>query len=275
MDIAGPIQKKFSVVMSVYSRDDHDLFLMAVDSVVSQTVVPDELIIVADGPISSAMEQALVDLDHRHKIRLLRLEKNSGLGVARHFAILQARNELIGVMDADDIAVQNRFEQQLSEFESKNCDVVGGYIEEFEKKPCDLGRRRLVPLNHDEIVKFARWRQPVNHVTIMFKRTAYDRAGGYKSVRGIEDYDLIYRMIITGARFENIPSVLVHVRFETGVFSRRRGTAYLREENALLWRMRKSGFLSFWQWSRNSLVRTVARLLPVFLLSRLYLLNRK
>lgn len=261
--------------MSVYYADNPVFFLQAVDSVLNQTMPPGELIVSVDGPVASDIETALSKIEKLPVAQVLRLPENQGLGSARHTAILSARHEIVAVMDADDISISDRFERQLGHLESSGADIVGGFIEEFEKTPGDLLRIREVPLTHTDITRFGKWRSPMNHVTIMFRREAYMRAGGYQAWRSIEDYDLFYRMYLTGAKFANSREVLVHVRGGASILNRRRGLLYLRQELALIQRMRQSGFLTVWQWVINSGVRIVIRSLPAPLLSPIYWLLRK
>lgn len=265
----------FSVVMSIYHADRPTDFLLAVESVMDQTAPPQELVIAVDGPIGPELEAALAVAERRSIVRVVRLSVNQGPGAARHAAVMEARHEIVAVMDADDISLPDRFERQLRHLESSGADVVGGFIEEFDKAPGDLRSIREVSLSHEDIMRFGRWRSPMNHVTIMFRRAAYIRAGGYHAWRGVEDYDLYHRMFMTGARFANLPEVLVHVRGGASILVRRRGLFYLRQELALIRRMRQSGFLTMWQWALNSGLRVAIRFLPSGLIGRIYRLLRK
>lgn len=265
----------FSVVMSIYRADRSDYLLKAVDSVLHQTAPPSELIVAVDGPIGPDLENALGRIKDQPIVRIVRLATNQGPGASRHAAILDASHELVAVMDADDISLPDRFERQLERMEASDVDVIGGFIEEFDKTQGDLCRIREVPLEHVDIMRFGRWRSPMNHVTIMFRRKAYMNVGGYHTLRGVEDYDLYHRMFMAGARFANIPEVLVHVRGGMSILARRRGLSYLRQELALIRRMWRSGFLSLWQWIANSLLRIVVRFLPSRAIGLIYQLLRK
>lgn len=260
----------FTVVMSLYRSDDPAQFRAAFDSLLAQTVLPDEIILVVDGPVGDSLEPEIATAEARALTRVIRLPENRGLGAARHMAIEAARNDVIAVMDADDIAVPERFALQISALARGDADLVGGYIEEFDVVPGDAGRIRLVPIGHDDIVAFGRWRQPVNHVTIMFRRKAYRTAGGYRPVRSVEDFDLLARMLVSGARFANVPSVLVHVRSGHEMYRRRGGITYLGRELALLRRMLKNGYLSPAQFVGNVTIRVALRLLPSSLLGVVY-----
>lgn len=265
----------FSVVMSVYRADDPRHFLEAVNSVLSQTTPPSELIIAVDGPVESDIERILGKIGDQSTVRILRLATNQGLGASRHTSILAAKHEFIAVMDADDISVPDRFERQLEHLVDLGVDVVGGFIEEFDETPGDAHRIRMVPLAHAEILSRGKWRQPMNHVTIMFNRSAYISVGGYHMLRGVEDYDLFHRMFIGGVRFANLPYIMVHVRSGAAVITRRRGLDYLRQELALIRRMRKSRFLNIGQWAANSCLRIVVRLLPSRVIGLIYLFLRE
>ena len=260
----------FSVVLSLYHADDPVQFKEAALSILNQTVQPSEIIVAVDGGLEPALESALADVSQEPIVRVLRLPVNLGLGGSRHAAISAAHYDIIAVMDADDIAVPDRFAAQLDALEYSSVDVVGGFIEEFDKQPGDTHRVRVVPTHHDDIIRYGRWRQPVNHVTIMFRRKAYEMVGGYQAIRGVEDYDLFHRMFVSGVRFANVPRVLVMVRCGTALLSRRRGTRYLRAEIALLGRMRASSFLTRWQYLTNMVIRLVFRMLPRPLLRLLY-----
>ena len=260
----------FTVVMSIYNRDDPRHFIDAIQSVLTQSLPPAEVIVVVDGSVNPLIEDALATLCVYPVIRIVRLESNVGLGGARYIAIEQATKDIIAVMDSDDICADGRFQRQISILNNNNLDIVGGYIEEFDLIPRDNPRIRLVSVSHDEIVRRAHWRTPMNHVTIMFRKSAYEDAGGYKAIRNVEDFDLFYRMIMSGARFENIPENLVYVRCGKEVLSRRRGFSYLRSELLLFNNMRREKFISNTQWMLNICIRVFTRSMPRFLLGFVY-----
>ena len=173
-------------------------------------------------------------------------------------------------MDADDICLPNRFERQLPLLESGQADIVGAWIEEFDINPGDLQRVRRVPTTHKEIFEYGKWRQPLNHVTAMFKREAYLNAGGYQSIRYVEDYDLLVRMLEKGIKFSNIPEVLVYVRCGKSMLKRRSGVHYLAAELQLFYKMYHTGYLNLLQLFWNVLARLICRSMPNQLLGIIY-----
>ena len=132
---------KFSVIISVYLNDDVDYFIESMDSILRQTLTPYEVILSVDGPISSDMERAVSNFEDNPIVRLLMSDVNIGRGAIKHRAILSTTTELIAIMDADDISVDNRFELQVNTFIDSEIDLVGGYISEFQNSVNDLKRR--------------------------------------------------------------------------------------------------------------------------------------
>ncbi len=261
---------QFSVVMSVYYADDATHFVQAVHSVLDQSMLPSEVIISVDGPVTNNIRLALFELDKNPTVKILWHRENRGAGSARHAAISLARHDCVAIMDADDVALPTRFEKQINFLLSENYDAVGSFVEEFKTVPGDTAKIRKVPLVQQDILRFARWRQPVNHVTLMFRREAYMNVKGYRAYRSVEDFDLIYRLILSGARFANIPEVLVYVRTGASIVNRRSGLLYLGRELALMHRMRRDGFLSNIQWVLNCIIRIFVRLLPKFFIEIIY-----
>jgi hypothetical protein len=165
-------------------------------------------------------------------------------------------------MDSDDICEQNRFEIQLEVFKTKSVDVVGGTIEEFNHKIGDTKFRREVPKAHIDIVSNGWLRFPLNNVTLMYKRQAYERAGGYGDLRQLEDWDLFYRMVLTGSKFENLPNTLVYVRCDDDFLARRRGLKILTSELIVFWRMYRASYTSLLKCIFAMSSRLIIRLSP-------------
>jgi len=173
----------FSVLIATYEGDDPDDLERALQSVINQTVQPDEIVVVADGPLTSELEGVLDDLDEKHPDLFCQtsLSNNCGLGAALKHGVEVCSYEWIARMDADDVAVEDRFERQLEYInEHPGMDVVGGYIREFDENPDCVNRVREVPTTHEEIAAAGRFRCPMNHPSVMFRRRAVIDAGNYQ-----------------------------------------------------------------------------------------------
>lgn len=262
---------KFSVVMSVYIKDNPTFFKSAIESVLNQTIPPDEIILALDGVLNDELYSIIDYYRNNSLFKFLNFENSVGLGKTRHESILIASNDIIAVMDSDDIANPSRFELQISFLQlNPDIDIIGGFIEEFKLVPGDLRIVREVPLRHNKIVALSKWRQSVNHVTVLFKKDAYLRSGGYRGLRKTEDFDLFYRMFNSNLKFANIPEILVFVRFSSNQFIRRRGFSYLREEIEVFKKMKEAGYINFLQYISNIAIRIPLRLLPARVLKYFY-----
>ena len=158
---------------------------------------------------------------------IVSLEKNQGIAAALNEGLKQCHYELVARMDSDDIAVPNRCKWQLEIFSSQDVDIVGGIAAEFESNPQQIISYRKLPETQEEILFFARRRNPFNHSCVMFRKSAVLAAGGYHFFRFFEDYDLWIRMLRNGSKGYNIPKVLVHMRVGNGLYSRRSGLQYV------------------------------------------------
>ncbi len=261
---SGGVMTEFglSVVMATHCGDVPEQLFTAGESIFNQSRPPNELILVFDGPVDPSHEWAVERISKLGVVRLLRLERSLGPGIARHHGIIAAGHDIVAIMDADDLCAPTRFEKQLALIEAGEADVVGAWIREFALEPGDMEMVRKVPESHEEVWRFAKRRSPVNNVTAMFCKARYLEAGGYASTRSLEDYDLYVRMLLRGARFRNLPEVLVDVRGGKDMYKRRGGLAQIPIESAMLYRMYRWGFLTLGEFFSNWLIRTCTRLLP-------------
>jgi glycosyltransferase involved in cell wall biosynthesis len=255
----------FSVVLPVYQGDNPEHLEEAISSTLDQTVMPSELLIVEDGDLTSQLYTILDRWGQRHPIVVRRICNDSNRGLSRSLikGVERASNEHVARMDADDVCVQNRFEKQIKYLtHDDSVDVVGGYIREFSADESDGENIRIVPTDHEEIRKMARFRNPMNHVTVMFKRDQVLSVGNYRPVNRMEDYDLWVRLLLDGATFSNIPDVLVNVRAGDEMYSRRGGLEYAREELRMQREFYSWEFISLFQFFRNLFLRTGLRFVP-------------
>lgn len=268
------INLKFSVLIPVYSKENPLFLKPALRSILDeQTIAPDEVVIVEDGPITTGLENVLNDFQTRYPniIKRYKLEKNQGMGIAMNHGLERATFEWVARMDSDDIAVPNRFELQLKFLErNPTIDVLGSSIEEFDVEPGDLRRFRALPQEHDEIVRLMKFRNPINHMTVFFRKEVALRVGGYWSQRYNEDYNLWYEMQKTGARFYNLSEILVHVRVGNNMVGRRSGLGYFDFEKILLRKFFNDGFITPFEYSWLFLVKFSLRILPTGLLKMFY-----
>jgi len=256
----------FSVLLPVYAGDSGPHLRRAFESVTTDQVRrPDEVVIVRDGPVPQDVEALLDEIVATSPVpvQLVRLPENAGLAAALTAGLEVCRNDVVARQDADDVSLPERFSRQLPEIEG-GLDLVGSGLYEFaEDESVVLGRRRP-PVGEAEILSYARFHQPFNHPTVVFRRRAVRRAGGYQRV-GVglfEDYWLFARMLAAGARVGNLPEPLVKYRIGAGAYRRRGGLRQLLAEVQLQRQLRHLGFTDHSQFLRNVAVRGGYRLLP-------------
>lgn len=217
---------KYSVLMSVYKNDDAQHLYRALTSIYDkQTVKPDEIVVVFDGPLTTELHSILDAFRQGREdvVFYCPLNANKGLGEALRIGTEHCTGDYIFRMDADDISHPQRFEKQILYMEANpQVDVVGTDIAEFYTSPNEENLRvRACPACHDEIVKMGKKRNPMNHVTVCIKRSALQKCGGYENLTLLEDYYLWLKMISSGCVLGNINEALVYVRIGNGFHSKR------------------------------------------------------
>ena len=252
----------FSVLISIYKKENPSWFKEALANVFSQTVQPDEIVLVKDGPLTPGLEAVIEEYKTVHPIfNIVENEANLGLGLALQKGVLACKNEIIARMDTDDTMPVDRFEKQLKKME-EGYDVVSCWSQYYEGGVGNVIAIKHRPEKHDDIVKLAHRRSPVCHAACFLRKSAVVKAGNYQHCPLYEDYHLWARMIMVGAKFYNIQEVLYYVRTSSEQQSRRSGWAYLNTELGCMRGFHKMGFYSGKDLFVNSSMRIVARLMP-------------
>lgn len=221
--------EKYSVLMSLYKKEHPEYLRLALDSMINQTVKPDEIVLVEDGPLTDEL-YAVVE-EYKDYLTIVVNEQNLGLGLALNKGLKACRNELVARMDTDDISKPDRCEKQLSYFNAHpETTILGGQIEEFINSPNEVVGKRVVPETDADLKEFMKKRCPFNHMTVMFKRSDVIKAGNYQDWFWNEDYSLWIRLALEGFVFANLPDTLVHTRVGADMYQRRGGDKYFKSE---------------------------------------------
>ena len=265
-------QLPFSVVMAVYEKDKPEWLRQSVESIINQTVQSDDIVIVCDGPVGAELKAVLREYEGQHDaVRVVRLSVNVGAGEARNKGVGATRHELVAIMDADDISMPNRFELQLAQFATnQELALVGGQLAEFEGDPENITGYRKVPADYAGIKKFARYRSPINHMTIMFKKEMFLSLGGYPKMTRAEDYYMVSSMLAKGYLVENIENTLVKYRKDHDNLKRRKSWHNVRENITSRYKIYKLGTASFGSFAVSSMAQVFLFLAPVGLLDAFF-----
>lgn len=218
---------EFSALVSVYGKDDPSFFKEALLSISKeQTIKPAQVVVVEDGPVPDEIERAIdavIKATPECEFTVIRKPQNAGLAAALNTGLRECKYEWVARMDSDDISLPDRFEKQLAYIANHpDVDVIGGAIAEFTETPGDMQSERHVGLNMKAIREMAKSRTPMNHVTVMYKKSSVERAGCYSENFGkLEDYKLWVDLLGKDALLANIDDILVYVRTGNGFITRR------------------------------------------------------
>lgn len=236
---------QFSVLMSVYKKEKPEYLYQAMESIFNQSLLPSEVVLMEDGLLTEELYQVIDNMVKRYQvIRVFQFKENVQLGRALAKGVELCENELIARMDTDDIAEPNRFLHQCSYMqEHPSVDVCGGWMQEFNDDG-DYYRQKKMPEYDEEIRRYGKYRNPINHMTVMFRRSAVLSVGNYRHMPLLEDYDLWTRMMVKKMEFYNIPEVLVKMRNNDEVYQRRGGWTYFQRYVAFRKKQRQMHWLS-------------------------------
>lgn len=255
----------FSVIISVYKKDKPNFVRVALDSMlVDQSVKPDEIVLVLDGPVSYEIYRLLIDYKDKYEelLKVIKLKENQGLGNALRIGVENTKYDIVARMDSDDICSPNRFEKQLAFMEAHpSCDIVGGQITEFIDTPDNIVGKRVVPCDNEAIYQYMRSRCALNHPTVMFKKKAVLDAGNYLDWFWNEDYYMWIRMMERGCVFANLPDVLVNMRSGLDQYGRRGGKKYFDSEIGIKKLMLEKGMITRNEYIVNYIQRFIIQLI--------------
>ena len=257
---------KFSVLIPVYYKEQAEYFSVALNSILNQTLLPNEILIIEDGKLGEDLEAVVKNAEHNNPdiVRVIRNQENRGIGYVRTLGINECKNEYIAFMDSDDISVPDRFEKQIKfMIENPNVDMVGSWVTEFDGEPDNIYSKRVLPTEPNEVYNFAKFRMPVNNNTIIFKKTPVQEVGSYQIATGFEDYEVCGKLLNKGYKIANIPEFLVNMRAGQNMMNRRKGFGYfMKYEYACMKLFYDIGFINYWEFLRNISLKLPLRIMP-------------
>ena len=259
---------KYSVLMSVYHKEKPEYLNQAIESIQAQTLPTDDFVLVCDGTLNDALDEVIIAKQQEMgtALNVVRLAKNGGLGNALNEGIRHCKNELVARMDSDDIAYPDRCEKQIAVFNTHpEVSICSGIVEEFTFDPNIVDTKRVPPETNEEIVEFAKKRNPFNHPCVMYKKSAVEAVGSYQDFYLLEDYYLWLRMLMAGYQGYNIQEPLLHMRAGSDMYLRRAGWKYAKTQARLFKFMKQQGFIGNGQYIKSCVIRSGSALAPNWL----------
>lgn len=265
--------EKFSVLMSVYHKENPRFFDLALESnLITSTLTPNEFVLICDGELTTELECVVEKYKNLFpEIFKVYRKENGGLGKALNYGLPKCSFPLIARSDSDDICTTNRFEKQVRYFEEHpEVGIISSYIDEFEEDYNVPTHLKTLPLTHDELYQMAKFRNPLNHMSVMMRRDDVIRIGSYRHIPYVEDYELWVRAMINGIKIANIGEVLVHARVGNGMIQRRGNKKYIKSWHQMNRYMVKNGMIGNFTYARNMLAVTAFVYMPVGLKDFVY-----
>lgn len=264
--------KAYSVLMSVYYKDSTKELTQSIESMLNQTILCDQFIIVEDGSIGKNLTEVIERFSNKYNnlFTIVKLEQNSGLGMALDAGLEKSRNELVARMDADDISLPTRCEKLLKLYENNpELGLAGTNIDEFYDDPNNIVSSRIVPSDYKSICKFIKRRSPFNHPTVMFRKSEVIRCGGYGKMRRKQDFDLFSRMINMNCYALNIDESLLLFRSNEGNYKRRKSWEYCKSYIDVERKNYNRGYCSFWDLAIVTIGQVIMHIVPISIMKKM------
>ncbi len=265
------MSENYSVLMSVYKKENPDFLRVSMNSMWDQTVPTNDFVLMCDGPLTPELDEVIAKMEKAHPktLRVIRFKENRGLGYALQTGVKECKNELIARMDSDDISCPDRCEKELAFFAANpGISICGSLIEEFSEAdpktfmPLSFISKRVVPETNEEIREFAKSRNPFNHPSVMYKKSDVLSAGNYQDIRYIQDYYLWVHMLTAGLKGGNIQKPLVWMRADSNLYKRRSGKLYRKIQFDLFKYMKEQGFITQKQYLKSCALRAGSSVAP-------------
>ncbi|WP_373117237.1 glycosyltransferase [Holdemania massiliensis] len=260
--------EKYSVLMSLYRKEKTENLSSSIQSILAQSVPPDQVIIIKDGSITLELEKVLNEYVsvYPQLFTIIGYEENRGLGYALNYGLKFSRNELVARMDTDDYSLPTRCEKQLRMFESNpDLALLGGSVQFFKESPYKpLDQFRVFPVSNEAIQDCIRKNSAFSHPTVMFRKSAVDACGGYDTgLRRSQDHDLFTKMISEGYECQNIKDVLLLYRMDDNAVLRNRNKESLKARVTIQKRLFERKQCSALDYAYIQSMVLIARVLPV------------
>jgi glycosyltransferase involved in cell wall biosynthesis len=258
---------KFSVLLPVYKNVSFILFLRAYNSIIKQNLKANEIIILIDGPVDLKIKKFLKK--KKKKIIIFNSKKNVGLGKILKIGVNISRYNIIARADADDYSLPDRFKTQINFFKKNpKIDILSSSVEEVSGDII-YGIRKL-PSKHSCIIKMMKFRNPINHSSVIFRKRVVIKCGNYLDLKNFEDYFLWVRAFKFGAKFANINKALVKMTVDDNFYLRRKGLLHYSYYMKFLRNVFKINFINIYEFIILLLIKLIIIMLPKILFKNFY-----
>lgn len=213
---------KVSVIMGIYNTNNREMVKEAIDSILNQTFKDFEFIICDDGSTDNTYEVVKELIQDDDRCVLIRNEFNQGLAQTLNNCLAISKGEYIARMDADDISIETRLEDEVNFLDNHSDYVlVGGNCKLFDNQGV-YGIKKLVEKPQRTDLLFG---PPFIHPSIMIRKKTLNNLHGYRACKETlraEDYDLWMRLYASGEKGYNLQKAIYLFREDKNAFKRRK-----------------------------------------------------
>lgn len=265
---------KISVLMSVYKSEKPAYLDRSLQSVWDdQTLKPDEIILVQDGPVGEELATIIKKWKEKLADNLVLLVNETNLGLTKSLnrGIKVAKGEYIARMDSDDISLPERFAHQVEFMDAHpEISVVGGAIQEFNDQDGIIGNRHF-PEDTPAILNYIHKASPVAHPAVMIRKAMFNEGVLYnEEYRTTQDLALWFDVLASGHLMANLDEYVLQFRRERDVYQRRKNKKDSRMELGIHLRGIKMLFGFSPIKSLYPIARYTMRLLPKSIIHKIY-----
>lgn len=272
--------ENYSILTTVYVKENPDFLRQSIDSMLAQTVLTNDYVIVKDGPLNEELDEVLDDYSKKYPfIHLITLPKNIGLGGALNFGIKACKNDLVARLDSDDISMPDRCELQLKAFEEHpEYAIVGSDMYEFNLDPDDIIALKVMPHTPEELYRYGKRRNAFNHSSVMYRKSILAQYGYYSSRRRSQDVELFSKVLYGKHPCININKPLIKFRCGDTRVIRKKSWSNVRSDIEIFYHIYKMGYSSLLDFFYILSLQLGFFLLPAkiatFLYKRMFRVNK-
>lgn len=259
------MEKKYSVLMSVYYKENPKWFDKSISCMFEQTIKPNEFVLVEDGELTNELYEVVEKYKKQYpkEFKVVNIKSNVGLGLALKKGVEECSNEYIARMDSDDYSLPQRIEKELEVFEKyPDIGMVGTNVSEFIDSIDNVVCNVILPKTNKDIIKFSKSRNPFRHPSVMFKKSAVVNAGNYREYYLCEDYDMWLRMIRNGCKCYNIQDIYVYMRIGEDFYKRRGGHKYFKSIKKFKKEQLKNGYFTKTEYLKSVIPHAIVCYMP-------------
>ena len=254
----------YSVLLCVNNGEKSEWLLVALDSMINQTVKPAEIVLVQDGLLTNDL-QATIDRfknEHPTLFKILQMPDQVGLGLALRQGVLACSNGFIACMDANGYSVPTRIEEEFDAMFENKVDMVGSNVNEFVGSTENVVARRMFPQTPELIYKYAKKETPMSHTSVLLKKRMVLVCGSYENCYLAEDFALFINLLSMCAKGYNVQKPLVYKHYDEEFYRQRSGWEYFKAMILFNKKFYRTGWFTYRDYVCRSIMNGVESLVP-------------